>query len=60
MAYENLNLQGSNRRESGISKRIREEKLDAGERFEFRRGMYGNVYEIIDHEPSRKFTATAN
>lgn len=50
MAYENLNLQGLNRRENGISKRIREEKLVAGERFEFRRGMYGNVYEVIDHE----------
>lgn len=29
------------------------EKVAAGERWEFVRGMYGNVYEVVDHERLR-------
>lgn len=50
MAYISLNDNLPNIRESGISKRIREEKLELGNRFEFKKGMYGNVHSIVDHE----------
>lgn len=50
MVYTPLNRGLPNRRENGISKRIREEKLMNNERYELQKGMYGNVYQIDDHE----------
>lgn len=50
MAYVSLNNSSLKMRESGISKRIREDKLAQNERFELRKSIYGNVYLIIDHE----------
>lgn len=35
------------------AKRRSAEKVAAGDRWEFVRGMYGNVYEVVDHERFR-------
>lgn len=35
------------------AKRRSAEKVASGERWEFVRGMYGNVYEVVDHERLR-------
>ncbi|NGP56805.1 hypothetical protein FLT15_16490 [Paenibacillus thiaminolyticus] len=35
------------------AKRRSAEKVASGERWEFVRGMYGNVYEVVDHERFR-------
>lgn len=39
-----------NIRVNSITKRIRDQKLKDGERWEYKRSMYGNVYSIFDHE----------
>lgn len=50
MAYTSLNFKNLIMRENSTSKRIRKEKLAAGIRYEYHRGMYGNVYQITDHK----------
>lgn len=50
MAYVSLNDSSIKRRENSTTKQIRESKLAQNERFDLRKGMYGNVYEITDHE----------
>ena len=50
MAYVSLNDTSLKRRENGTTNKLRESKLMQNERFDLRKGMYGNVYEITDHE----------
>lgn len=50
MAYISLNDNLPNVRENSISKRIRLERLEAGDRFDFKRSEFGNVYQITDHK----------
>lgn len=50
MVYTPLNEGLPNKRETSISKRLRQQRLDQGNRYEYQKSMYGNVHTIIDHK----------
>lgn len=47
---DDMDKRYKNVRVSSVMKRVREERLSSGQRWELRRSMYGNVFKIIDHE----------
>lgn len=49
MVYKPLNAGLPNKKETSISKRIREQRLANNDRYEYQKSMYGNVHTIIDH-----------